>query len=316
MIWRIEKFNVVKWPKTNYGTFYDKDSYIVLYTKKDEKELKHEIFFWLGENTAIDERGVAAYKTVELDDLLEGEPVQYREVQGLESKKFLDVFGGHVTVHKGGMESGFNHHEPHAYSPKLLHIKGRAMDGIRVTEVKREANSLNLGDPFILDAGLNVYAWIPNGANKNEKYFTSVEAQKIQESRKDAQITTLGEEGNDDFWKILGGKPEKIHSDKEGGDDTKLDTKLYLYVYNKDSEDLFDEVEVGDTLSLKNLKEDGLYFVDVTPILYCWVGTKMGKDLTTKLYYDIVDQYILKNNYAVRKVLQGKETPEFKKHFK
>jgi len=42
----------------------------------------------------------------------------------------------------------------------------------------------------------------------------------------------------------------------------------------------------------------------------------MGKDLTTKLYYDIVDQYILKNNYAVRKVLQGKETPEFKKHFK
>ena len=30
-IWRIEKFQVVKWPKERYGTFYSGDSYIVLH---------------------------------------------------------------------------------------------------------------------------------------------------------------------------------------------------------------------------------------------------------------------------------------------
>lgn len=33
-IWRIEKFQVKKWPRNMYGTFYDGDSFIVLSTVK------------------------------------------------------------------------------------------------------------------------------------------------------------------------------------------------------------------------------------------------------------------------------------------
>jgi len=90
-IFRIEKFKVIPWPKERYGEFFDGDSYILLRTwkEKDAPKLKWDIHFWLGKYTTQDEAGTAAYKTVELDDLLGTEPVQHREVQGYESELFL-----------------------------------------------------------------------------------------------------------------------------------------------------------------------------------------------------------------------------------
>ncbi|KAH7339609.1 hypothetical protein B0J17DRAFT_716617 [Rhizoctonia solani] len=70
-IWRIEEFRVVPWPDDRRGQFYDGDSYIVLHTYKrnlDTEALAHDLHFWLGSQTSLDEAGTAAYKTVELDD--------------------------------------------------------------------------------------------------------------------------------------------------------------------------------------------------------------------------------------------------------
>jgi hypothetical protein len=77
-VWRIENMAPVK--QEFSGKLYSGDSYIFLHSKKKGNNLIHDIFFWLGKDTSQDEAGVAAFKTVELDEGLGGGPVQYREV--------------------------------------------------------------------------------------------------------------------------------------------------------------------------------------------------------------------------------------------
>ncbi|MCQ2818675.1 MAG: hypothetical protein MJ252_15520 [archaeon] len=52
-VWRIEKFNVVPWPKEEYGHFYLGDTYIVLNIKKKEKEegLDYFAHMWVGKDS-------------------------------------------------------------------------------------------------------------------------------------------------------------------------------------------------------------------------------------------------------------------------
>ena len=161
-IWRIEKFKVKHWPKDKYGEFFGGDSYIILNTKEnDEGKKEYDVYFWLGSETTQDEAGTAAYKTVELDDLLGDEPVQYREVEGNESKGFLSLFPK-MTVMKGGVESGFNHVKPKEYKPRLLHVCGFGKK-VQVYEVPLKPESLNNSDCFVLDAGLQLFQF--NGTN-------------------------------------------------------------------------------------------------------------------------------------------------------
>lgn len=54
--------------------------------------IKHHIHFWLGSETTPDKSGVAAYKTVELDNFLNGSCTQHRETEGGESSRFLSYF--------------------------------------------------------------------------------------------------------------------------------------------------------------------------------------------------------------------------------
>jgi hypothetical protein len=150
--------------------------------KPDSPAFAWNVHFWLGKFTTQDEAGTAAYKTVELDDLLGGAPVQYREVQGNfnnlisksdsifsehESSLFLGYFNNTIRILDGGVDTGFRAVEPTKYQARLLHLKGKKK--VRVTQVDMSHKSLNSGDVFILDAGLDIYQWNGKKAGPQEK---------------------------------------------------------------------------------------------------------------------------------------------------
>jgi len=215
-IWRIEKFLVKSWPKEHYGEFYSGDSYIVLHTMVDDNgKKKYDIFFWLGAQTTQDEAGTAAYKTVELDDYLGDEPVQYREVQANETKKFLDLFPK-MTVLDGGIGSGFRYVKPEHYVSRLLNVSGYQKH-IQVHQVPLKLESLNNLDTFVLDAGLKIFQFNGSKATVWEKRKANAIVDELVASRngkvKQTQIIDgLQDKGNpliEEFWKFFWRKTTK-----------------------------------------------------------------------------------------------------------
>jgi hypothetical protein len=74
-----------------------------------------------------------------------------------ESQLFMSYFKGGVFYLEGGVESGFKHVEPKTYEKKLYIVKGKRYP--RVWTVEMKADSINEGDVFILDMGMELYFW-------------------------------------------------------------------------------------------------------------------------------------------------------------
>ncbi len=142
------------------------------YKKNPEAEsLSYDLHFWLGEDTSQDEAGTAAYKTVELDDHLHGVPVQYREVQGYESPRFLTYFPRFICLH-GGVDSGFRHvSDPVPIDLHLLYkITITAQNNVVVRQVAAAASSLVEGDVYVLDKGAEVWQFNTKESAGKEKF--------------------------------------------------------------------------------------------------------------------------------------------------
>lgn len=177
-IWRIESFEVVPWPKEKYGEFFDGDSYIVLHSykvgnKNDEEKLGHDVFFWLGTHTSQDEAGVAAYKTVELDEFLHGKATQHREVQESPSDSFMELFP-RLQIRSGGVRSGFRHVEEQPKEEILTLLRvfqhpGAKRDSVVVHEVPPTWESLDEDDVFVLDKGDKIFVWQGKKCSPMEK---------------------------------------------------------------------------------------------------------------------------------------------------
>ncbi|GJJ68842.1 hypothetical protein EMPS_01188 [Entomortierella parvispora] len=277
-VWRIEQFQVVAVPKKDYGTFYNGDSYIILntYQKKDSEVLLHDIHFWLGEETTQDEAGTAAYKTVELDDYLDGRPIQHREVQGHESKQLLSYFKTFATP-VGGVKSGFHHWSAPEYVARFLMVKSAAIaGGHKSSVVVREVptSMINSGDVFILDTGKVLYQWNGKESSGIEKVKAAEYAHGIEADRAGAVNVETFDEGDRDshvFWAALGGEVE-VKPASAVTTEPEYVKKLFRLSDAK-GQLQFTKEGSGPEVTNALLDSNDVFILDVQHEIFVWVGS-------------------------------------------
>jgi len=317
-VWRIEKFKVKKWPKRRYGEFYDGDSYIILHTMKVQDKLAYDVYFWLGAETSQDEAGTAAYKTVELDDLLGDLPVQYREVHGNESQRFLGLWDK-IHILNGGVESGFNKAQAKEYQPRLLHVTGHKKN-VQVYQVPLKVQSLTTQDSFVLDTGLVIYLFHGDKASNWEKRTASFEVEDIKNSRhgKVEQVHVIDgiDEKNEDadsFWELLGGKPESLPDEVKKEEEEKVTLLRMLQVSDESGDMKVSTVSEG-YVDLEKLDSKDAFICDFGLTVYIWIGNGANKAEKQKAMMHVV-QYLENEKRSTKipicRVLEGKEPDHF-----
>jgi len=320
-IWRVEQFKIKHVAKETYGSFYSGDSYILLHTykpKPDSPALAWDVHFWLGKYTTQDEAGTSAYKTVELDDYLGGAPVQYREVQGYESTRFLSYFPKGIRILEGGAETGFKHVEAKNYRTRLLHIKGKKH--VKVFEVDLTHKSLNSGDVFIVDAGVDIVQWNGSKAGVLEKAKGAEVSQAIEGEREGKAANRVVDEGTEDeaFWTYLGGKGA-IASAAAGGSDVEEEKKaggeiVLFRLSDASGKFTFTEVAKGPKVHRKALDSSDVFILDTGVEVYAWVG-KGASVGEKKKALSFAQEYVVKHgkpaHTPVIRILEGGENEVF-----
>ncbi|XP_060079431.1 severin-like isoform X2 [Ylistrum balloti] len=267
-VWRINKFEVEAVEEEDYGEFYTGDSYIVLntYTKDDSDELLYDVHFWIGESSTQDEYGTAAYKTVELDTFLDDRAVQHREVQGVESNRFLSYFPEFVRL-SGGYASGFRHVESQEYQPRLLRLQFED-DKVMSYEVSFVQNSITSDGVFIFDSSSKVVELIGSDVDPTKVYQSNVVFNKIS-SQRDGAEKIVAREGDSDYGRCKDGLPDE---DPEDAADVDLDPVDEPKLFKITDDNVKEQITEGD-ISVSEFDSNDVYLVHVKKTCFVWIGS-------------------------------------------
>nr|CAI5823335.1 unnamed protein product [Callosobruchus analis] len=176
--------NVIALPKDQYGTFINTECYIVyaacqygqscnidtVERETKDASLEYHAHFWLGSETTPDKSGVAAYKTVELDNFIGGSAIQHREAETNESSRFLSYFRKGIRILRNDSGRSF---------PKLYKILRKK------TAVLTELSGItwdhfSSSEVLILRTSKIVYIWIGRNANETAKMHAVMMASEMK----------------------------------------------------------------------------------------------------------------------------------------
>ncbi|KAI4344434.1 hypothetical protein L6164_011663 [Bauhinia variegata] len=319
-IWRIENFNPVAIPKSSYGKFFTGDSYVILKTTASKSgALRHDIHYWLGKDTSQDEAGTAAIKTVELDAALGGRAVQYREVQGHETEKFLSYFKPCIIPQEGGVASGFKHAEAEEHKTRLFVCKGKHV--VHVKEVPFARSSLSHDDIFILDTSSKIFQFNGSNSSIQERAKALEVVQYIKDTYHDGKCEVaaiedgklMADSESGEFWGFFGGfapLPRKTVSD----DDKPVDSHPQkLFGVEKGHAEPIET----DSLRRELLDTNKCYILDCGLEVFIWMGRNTSLD-ERKSASGAADELLSgpdRSKFHIIRVIEGFETVMFKSKF-
>lgn len=314
-IWRIVKFKVTSWPKEDYGKFYDGDSYIILntYKEEDSEALLYDVHFWIGKYSTQDEYGTAAYKTVELDTLLDDVPIQHREVQDYESELFKSYFKTITYLH-GGAESGFRQVRPEEYKTRLFHFHGDR-NGVKITEIPCNKSKLDSTDVYILDTGLAIYQWNGRGANKDERFRAMQYCEELKQERSGKATKEVldqdSTEEDHEFYKAINAGMEEDDFDQTPDFGNVKETKELFRLSDESGKLKFSKEKTG-TVTKGDFDTKDVFILDTKKELFVWIGKETTKN-EKKNALTYAHKYLQQTPYPLIPVTcfgEGKKEPQ------
>jgi gelsolin len=337
-VWRVEKYKVLPWNEDQYGHFFTDHCYVVLKTNphpKDPKKFlyvlvaaarvpafadvgvccavtahRYDAHFWVGFNSSQDEYATAAFMTLELDDHLAGAVVQHREIQNGESPLFLTYFKT-ITFHDSAVDSLYAKVGPKDYKARLLHLRGTK--NVIMREVPIKIESLNSGDVFILDNGLDIYTMLGVSSGGMERARATELTRKIVEERGGSPIQHVfkEEDDNDDskaFWAFFGGKAPIAPADPADNVDH---PKRLFRLTDETGRMLFKEIK---PFTRESLDTKDAFILDSGDRIMIWVGANTSDDEKKQALPYAVD-YMFKNkrpkDTPVSRFKEGSEADYF-----
>uniref|UniRef100_A0A8C7EEN2 Villin like n=1 Tax=Nothoprocta perdicaria TaxID=30464 RepID=A0A8C7EEN2_NOTPE len=314
-IWNIENMKMVPVPEKAYGAFFEGDCYVILHNKRTSHGIATDLHYWIGKDSTQDEQGAAALYVIQMDDVLGGNPVQHREVQGHESETFQSYFRNGIIYKKGGVASGFRHVETNMYNIKrLLHVKGKKH--ISATEVELSWNSFNKGDVFLLDLGKVLIQW--NGPNCNiaEKSRVTL-ARSIRDSERGgrAQIGIIdNEKDSPDLMQIM----KMVLGERQVSAQPDCFMALSFSVYEKDNDLVVQEIATRP-LTQDLLQHEDCHILDQGGFkIYVWRG-KLSSQEEKKTAFSRALGFIQAKGYPpstnIEVINDGAESAMFKQLF-
>ncbi|PKU62803.1 Villin-4 [Dendrobium catenatum] len=334
-IWRIENSRPVSFPKSLYGKFFTRDAYIVLATIASKSgALHHDVHYWLGKDTSQismiiglvnqnnqDEAGTAAIKTVELDAILGGRAVQYREVQGQETEKFLSYFKPCIIPQKGGVASGFRHDEVNSCEneAQLYVCKGKHV--VYVKEVPFTRSSLNHDDVFLLDTKSKVFQFNGSNSSIQERAKALEVVQYIRETHHDGKCEVavvddgklMADADAGEFWSLFGGFAplhKRATSVAENVEEA-FSAKLLCVHKGKTT-----TIET-DLLTRELLESNKCYMIDCGVEVFVWMGRYTSLDdrkSASVVAEELVQDPDRQKTHLIR-IIEGFETVMFQSKF-